>query len=67
MNEYFIELLDANETAYGCTDLNGDEMYFEDLEEARLYAKGQVNEIYTVVKVIDAGTHHVVDYFVMRG
>lgn len=63
MTEFYIELQDAAGTGYGCTDRNGDEMYFEDLDEARLYAKGQVNETYILARVINAQTRRVVDFF----
>lgn len=64
MTEFYIELQDAAGTGYGCTDRFTDEaLYFEDLDEARLYAKGQVDETYILARVINAQTHRVVDFF----
>ena len=64
MTEFYIELQDADGTSYGCTDkFTGEAMYFEDLEDARLYAKGQVNETYILARVINAQTGRVVDFF----
>lgn len=64
MNEFYVELQDADGTCYGTTDSWTDEtIYFEDLDEARMYAKNQVSEQYTLVRVIDAEHGRVVDFF----
>jgi hypothetical protein len=63
MNEYYIELQDAQGTGYGCTDIAGNEMYFEDLNEARLYAKSKLKEHIVLTRIIDAQSHNVIDFF----
>jgi hypothetical protein len=63
MTEFYVVLQDANCTGYGCTDHNGDEMYFEDLDEARIFAKDQLDETYIKALVIDARAKRVVDFF----
>jgi len=62
--EFVVELQDADGTCYGTTYPWTDEnIYFEDLDEARMYAKNQVNDRYTLVRVIEVGSHRVVDFF----
>jgi hypothetical protein len=63
MTEYYVELQDASGTYYGTVDRNDDVLYFDDLDEARMYAKDQLSEEYVVVRVIDAGSQRVVDFF----
>lgn len=63
MADYYVDLQDANGTCYGTVDSNDDVIYFDDIDEARMYAKDQVSEEYVVVKVIDAGSKRVVDFF----
>ena len=63
MKEYYVDLQDANGTCYGTVDRNDDVLYFDDLDEARMYAKDQLSEEYVVVKVIHAGSQRVVDFF----
>ena len=63
MTEYYVELQDASGTCYGTVDRNDDVLCFEDLDEARMYAKDQLSEEYVVVRVIDAGSQRVVDFF----
>lgn len=64
MTEFYVELQDADGTCYGTTDPWTDEtIYFEDLDEARMYAKNQVSEQYTLARVIEAGRGRVVDFF----
>jgi hypothetical protein len=66
MTEFYVELQDADGTCFVFTDPWDDEtIYFEDLDEARMYAKNQVNEQYILVRVIEDGTGRVVDYFKM--
>lgn len=55
--EYFIHLEDADGTGYGA-----DIEWFEDLNEARLYAKSQVKGHIVVVKICSPGGD-VVDFF----
>lgn len=63
MTEYYVDLQDANGTCYGTVDRNDDVIYFDDLDEARMYAKDQLSDEYIVVKVIDVGSGRVVDFF----
>lgn len=64
MNEYYVELQDTDGTCYGTADPWTDEtLYFEDLAEARMYAKGQLDGHYILARVIDAGSGRVVDFF----
>jgi hypothetical protein len=63
MNEYYIELQDAQGTGYGCTDIAGNEMYFEDLNEARLFAKSKLKDHIVMTRIIDVQTNDVVDFF----
>lgn len=55
--EYFIHLEDADSTGYGA-----DIEWFEDLDEARLYAKSQVKGDIVLVKICTQGGD-VVDFF----
>ena len=55
--EYFIHLEDANGTGYGANI-----EWFEDLDEARLYAKSQVKGDIVLVKICTQGGD-VVDFF----
>jgi len=64
MTEFYVELQDRDGTAYGTTDPWTDEtIYFEDLNEARMYAKNQVSEQYILARVIEVGQGRVVDFF----
>lgn len=64
MNEYYVELQDASGTAYGTTDpWTDDFLYFEDLDEARMYARGRLDDTFILARVIDTGKHRVVDFF----
>ena len=64
MTEYVVELQDTNGTAYGTTyPFSNDTLYFEDLEEARLYAKGRVNDEYVIARVVDTRNDRIVDFF----
>lgn len=64
MTEFYVEVLDAYGTAYGATDPWTDEtLYFEDLEEARMWAKSQLDETYTLARVVESGRGRVVDFF----
>ena len=63
MTEYYIELQDAQGTAYGCQDRFDNEMYFEDLDEARIYAKSRLDNHIVLVRIVDDHTNNVVDFF----
>ena len=64
MTEFYVEVLDAAGTAYGTTDPWTDEtIYFEDLEEARMWAKSQLDSTYTLARVVESGRGRVVDFF----
>jgi len=63
MNEYYIDLQDAQGTSYGCTDVAGNGMYFEDLDEARLHAKGELKDHIVLARIVDTQTNRVVDFF----
>lgn len=63
MNEYYVELVDHNGTYYGTTDRFDNTIYFEDLDEARLYAKSQLTDEYIMTRVVDSNTRDVVDFF----
>ena len=64
MTEFYVELQDRDGTCYGTTDPWTDEtIYFEDLNDARMYAKNQVSEQYVLARVIEAGRGRVVDFF----
>ena len=55
--EYSVLLYDADGTGYGAVV-----ECFDDLDDARLYAKGQLDDFIVVTKVCEDG--NVVDFFV---
>lgn len=64
MSEFYVELQDSDGTAYGTTDPWTDEtLYFDDLEEARLFAKGQLYDNVVLARVVDEVSGRVVDFF----
>jgi hypothetical protein len=64
MTEFYVQLQDADGTCYGATDPWTDEtIYFEELDEARMFAKGQLDEQFILAQVIDTQTNRVVDFF----
>lgn len=64
MTEFYVELQDANGTGYCTTYPFSDEtIYFEDLEEVRMYAKSRVSDEYILARVIESGRGNVVDFF----
>ena len=66
MTEFYVELQDADGTCFGATDPWTDEtIYFEDLEEARMWAKSQLDETYILARVIETGRDRtrVMDFF----
>tara|TARA_R110000868_G_scaffold67757_1_gene200824 strand:+ start:2397 stop:2600 length:204 start_codon:yes stop_codon:yes gene_type:complete len=61
--EFFVDLQDANGTCYGTTDPWTDEtLYFDNLDDARMYAKSQLDDEFILARVI-ADTNRVVDFF----
>ena len=64
MSEFYVELQDSDGTFYGATDRwTNEALYFDELDDARVYAKDQLDDTYVVTRVIDAKTHRVVDFF----
>jgi hypothetical protein len=63
MTEYYVELQDADGTCYGATDITDEIVYFDDLDEARMFAKGQLKEHYILARVINSKTNRVADFF----
>lgn len=64
MNEFYVELQDANGTCYGTTDeWTDDILYFENLDDARMYAKSQLDDEFILARVINADSKQVVDFF----
>jgi len=64
MIEYYVELQDSNGTCYGTTDAWTDEaLYFDDLDDARMYAKGKLDDQFILARVIEAGRGRMVDFF----
>jgi hypothetical protein len=63
MSEFYIELQDADGTCYGATGITDEVVYFEDLDDARMFAKGRLDEQFILARVIDDQTHRVVDFF----
>jgi hypothetical protein len=62
MSEYYIELQDKNGTYYGLTGLSDEVLYFEDLDDARMMAKGRLDETYVVTRIVNE-QGRVVDFF----
>lgn len=63
MNEFYVELQDRDGTYYGTTDWHDEPLYFEELDDARMYAKDQLDDQYILARVIDTGSGRVVDFF----
>ena len=63
MTEYYIELQDAQGTCYGATDITGEVAYFDDLDEARLFAKAQLDEQFILSRVVNDQTGRIMDFF----
>ena len=57
MDEFYIELQDAEGTAYVCDGS------YDDLDGARLAAKSSLRNNYVVARVINATTKDVADFF----
>lgn len=62
MTSFYVELQDADGTCYGATDRTGEVVYFDELDEARLFAKAQLNDEFIVSRVIGYRSR-VVDFF----
>lgn len=64
MTEFYVEVQDADGTCFGITDPWTDEtMFFEDLAEAQMFAKSQLDETCILARVIETGRNRVVDFF----
>jgi hypothetical protein len=64
MTEFYVQVQDADGTCYGTSDHAGDEtIYFEELDEARMFAKAQLDEQFILAQVINYQTGRVVDFF----
>ena len=65
MTEFYVELQDADGTCYGATDSTGEIAYFDELDEARLFAKAQLNDEFILSRVIGVGNDRsrVMDFF----
>lgn len=64
ITEYTVELQDTNGTAYGTVyPFTNDTIYFENFKEAKLYAKGLINDKYVLVRIIENSSGSVVDFF----
>jgi hypothetical protein len=63
MTEFYVELQDANGTCYGATDFTGEVAYFDDLDEARMFAKAQLDEQFILARVVNDQTGRIMDFF----
>lgn len=63
MNEYYVEVQYADGTCAYCVDRNDDPLYFEDIKDACLYAKDQIDKTYVLARVINAQTGSVEEFF----
>ena len=63
MNEFYIELQDADGTAYLHTDITGQVPYYDELDDAKFAAKSALTDRYVVTRVIDTKDKSVVDFF----
>lgn len=63
MSEYYVELQDIVGTYYGITDWHDEPLYFEDIDDARMYARDQLDDRYIVARIIDSANQRVVDFF----
>jgi hypothetical protein len=64
MTEFYVQLQDADGTCYGTSDpWTAEEIYFEELDDARMFAKDQLNEQFILSQVINYQTGRVVDFF----
>lgn len=64
VNEFYVELQDKNGTCYGTTDPWTDEaITFDDIDEARMYAKGKLDDQFILARIVETGKNRVVDFF----
>jgi hypothetical protein len=63
MSEYYVELQDSQGTCYLATDFTHAVVYFEDLDEARMFAKAQLDENFVLARVVQDQTDRVMDFF----
>jgi hypothetical protein len=63
MTEFYIELQDADGTCYGATGITDEVAYFDDLDEARMFAKAQLNDEYILSRIVNDQTGRIVDFF----
>lgn len=64
MTEFYVEVQDADGTCYATTDpWTDDAIHFEDLDEARMFAKSQLDDTYILARVIEDSKCRVVDFF----
>ena len=66
MTEFYIELQDSQGTCYIATDITDEVVYFENLAEACMYAKDQLNEQLVSARVINNQTRRIMDIFHTR-
>lgn len=62
MDEFYVELQDTDGTYYGTTDWHDEPIYFDDIDDARMYAKDQLDDRYIVARIIDSANQRVVDF-----
>jgi hypothetical protein len=62
MDEYYIDLQDKNGTSYGCSDKWNNELYFDDLEDAKMTAKSMLKDHIVLARVINTKNEQVVYY-----
>ena len=64
MTEFYVELQDADGTYYGATDRTGEVAYFDDLDEARMFARAQLDDQNcALARVVNDQTGRIVDFF----
>jgi hypothetical protein len=59
---YCIELQDANETGYCHTDMDGEAIWYDNLDEARIEAKCLLGEHIVLTRIFD-DKDRLVDFF----
>ena len=63
MTEFYVELQDADGTYYGATDRAGEVAYFDDFDEARLFAKAQLDDQFILSRIVNDQTGRIMDFF----
>lgn len=61
VGEYYIGLRDVEDTYHICRDIAGEVVYIEGLDEARAYARNQLDSVYILATIIHSGSGEVVD------